>query len=95
MKNKKDFVSFFENPHLFLSKDQNSYGKNHVIKNNHAEAQKSIKQLHWDRVMDEAPKVIIVEKEGQIEAIKFKCPCGCSTTVKIEYDTPSKESVLN
>ncbi|HFE62788.1 MAG TPA: hypothetical protein ENK14_00025, partial [Caldithrix sp.] len=81
MKDKKDFVSFFEDSHIFVTRGQGNSSDTPIIKKHQVQSPRNITKYQWDEVSESVPDVVIIENEGRIEAIKFKCKCGCGTLV--------------
>jgi len=75
------------NAHLFLSRKNSFQARGPIIKNSQVEDNSMIEPVEFNEIDDMVPEVQLIKSGGKIEAIKFKCKCGCQTMVKIEYDT--------
>ena len=95
MKDKKDFVSFLEDSHIFVTRGQGNSSDTPIIKKHQVQSPRNITKYQWDEVSESVPDVVIIENEGRIEAIKFKCKCGCGTLVKLEYEDAPQTKVMN
>lgn len=94
MKNKKDFIPFLESSHQFLSKNSPSRRSNSIIKGKMARGGAKVEKIYWDEMNEATPEVKIIENQGTIEAIQFRCSCGCNALIKLEYEKePSKEQL--
>ncbi len=95
MKKKKEFVSFLENSHKLIENNKKSSSRQKIIKKEESESNKNIEQYNWDQVTEKVPDITVIDNNGQIEAIEFKCQCGCGAVVQFKYDTSGAEPVLN
>ncbi|GAB4375536.1 MAG: hypothetical protein Kow0042_21050 [Calditrichia bacterium] len=95
MKDKKDFVSFLEDSHQFLSKKGDLRSETRLIKSSEVDRMKNIETIQWKSARETEPHVAVIERNGQIEAIKFKCSCGCTTVVQLEYPEVARDQNFN
>ena len=94
MKIKKEFISFLEDSHTFLEKSGRYKATENIIKKS-SPATPEFETVRWKNVGDNKPDVAFIERNGQVEIIKFRCSCGCSTAVQLVYDSESENSSLN
>lgn len=90
MAEEKEFVSFFEKPHKLIAHETSFTGKANLIKGEHVDAGKSVEKVNWKDVSGQAPDIVVIEKEGRVEALEIKCNCGCHSTVQFEYEEPEQ-----
>ncbi len=86
MGSKKDFVSLLEKSHDFIGNPDGPVKSEKVIKNNPDKSPRSIEQIRWEEVSGRQPEINIVENNGRVERIEFKCKCGCGASVNIDYE---------
>ncbi len=95
MKNKKDFKSFLEDPRPLVESEERSANEGKLIKRDRLDRKKTVEQVQWNQVAGKAPDVSVIENDGRIEAIEFKCSCGCGAVVQFDYDDMPSDQVLN
>ncbi len=95
MKNKKDFVSFLEDPHFFVEKNSITTPRRKIIKKDQVQSRKTIEKIEWEDINEQVPEVTLIENDGKIEAIEFKCACGCGAVVQLKYEDSDGKGMLN
>ncbi|GAB4336624.1 MAG: hypothetical protein Kow0037_18160 [Calditrichia bacterium] len=92
MEKKKEFVPFLESNHLFMKADRFNYGHLTLIKREMLNSDAPLQSVKWEHVDGDAPKVEIIEENGHIKQIVFRCSCGRHAEVMLELeDSPETE----
>lgn len=92
MKNKTDFTSFTEDTSAFAARELKSSAKKlSIIKKNQMADFKNIETIRWDEVTENTPDITFIENNGVIEAIEFRCQCGCAALVQLQYGSEEGE----
>ncbi len=82
---KKDFVSFLENPRMLVAPSRNGEVRHSAIikKKQLAKLQERIQAYIPETIQEIAPEIIVVEADGEIKRIEFRCSCGCRASVQL------------
>ncbi len=79
----KEFGSFFQEGHELLRSDARAASHERIIKKNRVLKTARIKKYIPGEFEDRAPEIFLIETDGQMSEIRFKCPCGCEASVEI------------
>ncbi|NOX38282.1 MAG: hypothetical protein GXO78_12190 [Calditrichaeota bacterium] len=82
---KKDFVSFLDNPRMLVEPSRNgAVSHSAIIKKELVEKyQERIKAYSPEEIQEISPEIIVVEEDGEIKRIEFRCRCGCRASVQL------------
>jgi len=90
--NKKEFVPLFENSVKTVQENGTLRYSQKILKNPHVQETGHIKVYEMGFLHEHTPEVTVLEENGQVTAIEFKCPCGSQATVKLVPEKlPQKE----
>jgi len=93
MMNKKEFVPLFEKSIKTVREDGILRHSQKILKNPHVQDTGHIKVYEMGYLHEHTPKVTVLEENGQVIAIEFKCPCGSQTTVKLVPEKLQEEEI--
>jgi len=84
---KKEFVPLTSAPqYLLQTRKINIPSNRYLIKHHTLDQWDKIQKIQLPDLTPHQAEVTLIEEEGQVRAIHFKCPCGCQAAVQIVPD---------